>query len=160
MAQLKAQSTREGLPLLTAAGWHTAMVLKAPANQCLAVEHWGAFFKGGDAADPLVKLRLVKVSTDGTGGVAATPTKRGSGRSETVQATVAHAPDGGYSTEPTAVASSLQDQLATHPQQPFFFPVIEPRDQVVGGGERWALQYDNEGGSASLEGTFSIGWEE
>ena len=160
MARLRGYAIREDLPLLTTSGWKTAMVVTAPAQQRLALEQWACTIRGGDAADPHVKLRLVKVSTTGTGGVANTPSKRTAGGSETLQGAVAHAPDGGYSAEPTVVASSLQEELSTHPQMPFIFPVIDRDGAVLAGGEKWALQYENNGGASGLTADFSVGWEE
>lgn len=161
MARLRGHAIREGLPLLNTSGWKTALVLTAPANQRLAVEQWGCSIRGGDAADQHVKLRVVKVSTAGTGGVTNSAlSKRTAGGSETLQATVAHAPDGGYSAEPTLVTNSLQEEISTHPQQPFIFPVIERDGLVATGGERLALQYENNGGSAGLTADFHVGWEE
>lgn len=161
MARLRGHAIREGLPLLNTSGWKTALVLTAPANQRLAVEQWGVSIRGADAADQHVKLRAVKLSTAGTGGLTNTGlSRRTPGASEDLQATVAHAPDGGYSAEPSVVANSLQEEISTHPQQPFLFPVIERDGLVVAGGERLAIQYENNGGASGLTADFHVGWEE
>lgn len=147
MAGLKAKFTSDEVTLATTAGFKTLIVVEAAAHQRVNVLSWGVYCRGQNNADKPVKTRLIRCSTAGTGGETLTPSKLNTAFPETVQTTAKGECSGTpFSVQPTASGEQI-DQKPVHPQTGI--DVVSPEREImqVGGGEKIALQYDNEGGA-------------
>lgn len=157
MAAILAQCRAEDLVIKNSGGWRTLLQILAPTNQRGRVISYGVYPRSTTNSSPGIKLRLVKQTTSGTAGVSNDPVKRTAG-SEAIQFDGWKAPAAGYTVEPTA--GDVQDLKATHPQMPFEEVAVEKDQWIIYGGERWGLQYDNDGGEADIPCDATIDYEE
>jgi hypothetical protein len=145
MAGLKAHFSSAILTAEYSAGWKTLLQVVAPTNQRVFVTSWGVYCKGTVNSDPAIRLRLIKQSDAGTGGTSVTASKK-IPASETVQTA---AKCGTFSVEPT-VSGEPVDEKMVHPQAGIEVPSFERDEVVLAGGDRIAIQYNNESGGTSV----------
>jgi hypothetical protein len=138
--------------------WRTLGLLKAPANHRFNMLLWGIHGRGTVNSDKPVRFRLIRVSTDGTGG---TDKSSEIGKKNTAfpEAPTGVILVGPFSVEPTVSGNQLRGMLV-HAQQPSDMPSLERCEYQLGGSERLALQWQNDTGTANLIFEFELHWEE
>lgn len=157
MAGLFCKARSDEITLVTSSGWNTALQIAAPSNHRVRILSWGISCRGTTNSDKPIKARLVRQSDAGTGGVSATAGKQNTGFSETPQSTLLSGP--WATTEPTSTGEAL-DEKTVHPQAGIEIPTYERGQIELAGGERVAIQYDNESGGSSIGAIFDINFEE
>lgn len=157
MAGLFCYAKSSEITLGSGSGWKTLLQITAPTNQRVNVLSWGVYCRGTtNSAKPML-VRLIRCSDAGSGGNSITPQKRNTTFTETIQTT---ALGGTWSTtEPSTTGGSL-DEKAVHPQAGVETPAYERRQWQIAGGERVAVQANNEGGDSSLPVEADLGFEE
>lgn len=128
----------------TSGGWKSALRITAAANHRVNVQSWGGYARGQNNADKPILFRLIRGSSAGSGGGAATIEKTVSGQDEAVQTTAAC---GIFSTEPSPTGGPL-DQKPVHPQAGLELPAYERGEKQIAGSEIVLIQYFNDGGAA------------
>jgi len=157
MAGLFCYARSAAVTVGTASGWKTGLQLKAPTNQRVNVTSWGAYCRGVTNSDKPIRLRLVRQSDAGSGGQAVTIGKTNTTFAETIQSTALGA--AWSTTEPTVTGEAL-DEKTVHPQAGVENPSYDRGQWQLAGGERVAVQYDNEGGGSSISVIFDVKFEE
>ena len=141
MAGLNFSVTTEGEIALAAAATKTVLQLVAPTNQRVEVMGLSVSFDGVSATQEPIKVDLLRQTTAGTGGSAATPSKDGD-YAETIQTT---AQKNIATAEPTAGAVLRSWNI--HPQFGIDKTFRKGEVQVPGGG-RLGLRCTTAGGVA------------
>jgi len=138
--------------------WRTLGILKAAVNHRYNLSLWGVHGRGTVNSDKPVRFRLIRTSDDGVGGTNKS-TEIGKKNTAFPEAATGVIFVGPFSTEPAIFGNQLRGMLV-HPQQPADLPSLERAEYQIGGGERLALQWNNEGGTANLIFEFEFHWEE
>lgn len=157
MAGLFCYAKSAEITLANSAGWKTALQIQAPANQRVNVLSWGVYCRGTTNSAKPLKARLIRQSDAGSGGQSVTLQKRNTAFTETIQTAVL---GGAWATTEPTVSGGALDEKSVHPQAGVELPAYDRRQFQLAGGERLAIQTDNEGGEASLPIHADIGFEE
>lgn len=157
MAGLFGYAESAEITLAASGGWKTLLMLTAPANQRVNALSWGVYCRGTTNSAKPLRARLIRCSDSGTGGQSVTPQKRNTAFSETIQTA---ALGGAWATTEPSVSGGAVDEKTIHPQAGAEFPAYERRQWQLAGGERIAVQVNNDGGDSSLPVTADIGFEE
>lgn len=145
MAGLKANFTTAPITIVTTSGWKTLLQILAPTNQRVFVNSWAVCCKGTVNTDKPIRIRLVRQSTAGTPGSTLTAGKRNTAFAETPQ-TAGYS--GTFSAEPTVSGEAVDGEKTVHPQAGVENVSFERGEIQLAGGERMAVQYENNGGAA------------
>lgn len=141
---------------LAANGTKTILQAVAAANHRVKVTGFSCAFTGKVAADPPVRLELLRQTDAGTGGNAATPVKNNSEDGETLQTT---ALKGLWSTtEPTA--GDILFAIEVHPQSGYRELLPYGQEIIVPGGSRIAVRCISGALSATINAIAQIDFEE
>lgn len=155
MAGLICYQASDEVAVLNSGGWKTLCHIAAPANQRVNILRWGIYCKGTVNTDKPIRGRLIRCSDNGTTPTSKTVQKRNGIFPETPQTAFYHA----YATGPTVINDALDHKLA-HPQTGFEQVGIRDPEFQLAGGEKGAVQYNNDTGTASIPIYADITWEE
>lgn len=128
-----------------ASGTSTLTLLQAIAatNMPLRLVSWGVSFKGTNATAAPILVEIVRQTTAGTAGGAATWKKTNEDDGHTVQATGGQT----FSVEPTT--TDVLRSVEVHPQSGFTEAITDPDQFRVGGGNRLAIRVVTPGASVT-----------
>ncbi len=149
-------SVRIGPFAVAAGATKTLMQLEAPANQGVAWLRASVSFDGVTPADKPVEVQILKQSTAGTGGTAATEVLvTGPGAVVTPQGIVL---TGEFSAEPTE--GDVIDGKAVHMQSGYEWVMQEGQDEIVYANGRVAVRVILPAGVTTANAYCSLWWEE
>lgn len=134
MARLRAAVTTEGEIALSAATAKTILQLVAAANHKVAVKGFSVSFDGTSVTAEPVQVDLIRQTSAGSGGTAATPYAEDTS-SETVQTTAVK----GCTSEPTGTTIILR-RYDVHPQTGFEVRFNSDDEIVLAGGGRLGIR--------------------
>lgn len=123
----------------------------------LLVAGWGMSGKGIDNLQEPVLFELLKQTSAGTGGAAATEVKMSQHISTTVTA-AAFDDSTVWTVEPTPSDLFRQEELHLQASHTEWFP--RPEDFVINTGDRIAVRMPDGGPATSIKGTCWIAWYE
>lgn len=141
---------------LNASETKTLIQLEAPTNTGVAWLRAVVSFEGVTVSDKPFEIQILKQSTAGTGGTAATEVLvTGPGTSITPQGV---ALTGEWSAEPTA--GDIIDSKYVHPQSGYEYVFQEGQDEITYANGRVALRVITPSGVSATNVTATLWWEE
>ena len=150
MALLKCSVSMASVVTLgNSGGWKTLLFLTVPAHIRAIIDSFGVFPMGVTNTNPAIQCRLIKASGVGTGGTSITVAKTSSEFAEVPATAGFVCKSATFTGEPTPTGIQLSYKNV-HPQGGADWPTFERGAIQVGGGETILLQYNNDGGGASI----------